>query len=475
MTLSEKFALHNPSRPAIIQSWDSTIISYGELLARIDKFSYCLDRLTARPFMFLYPSNSVDAITIYLCCLKINLPVCLLEPTPKNLKALITAYHPPLLCLPAELSGPKGYMQSDFFPNASYNLYLAQDNQAWNILPHTNLALLLQTSGSTGNPKLIRLNQINLYENARSICEYLELSPEERSIQGLPMQYSYGLSLINSHFLVGGTVVLTSHSFMMPEFWQDFDTHKCSSFAGVPYMYETLHRLDFDPAEHPTLHIMTQAGGKLRPDLIQWFYKRISKANCRFFVMYGQTEATARISYVPPNRLDTKIDSIGIPIPGGRLELQRIEEKDDLHELVYHGPNVMMGYAESAESLSGGDELDGVLHTGDLARMDEDGYFYLVGRLKRFAKLYGRRINLLDVESIVEKNYPARAAVFDTGENHLSVYIELFEQEQTFDVSAIALHISKCLDLPPSTITVRMLDTLPMTASGKKNYAALNI
>ena len=181
------------------------------------------------------------------------------------------------------------------------------------------------------------------------------------------MHYSYGLSVLNSHLVAGGTVVLTPHSFMRPEFWRDADQERATSFAGVPYMYETLHRLRFDPARHPTLRTFTQAGGALRRDLIAHFHGRVTEAGARLVVMYGQTEATARISYVPPERLGEKIGSIGIPIPGGTLRLERVEGLETgASELVYEGENVMLGYAESLADLGLGDVQQGVLRTGDL-------------------------------------------------------------------------------------------------------------
>ena len=231
------------------------------------------------------------------------------------------------------------------------------------------------------------------------------------------MHYSYGLSVLNSHLVAGGSIVLTPHSFMRPEFWADVDGKRATSFAGVPYMYETLHRLRFDPARHPGLRTYTQAGGGLRRELIAHFHERTTKAGARLVVMYGQTEATARISYVPPERLGEKIGSIGIAIPGGRLHLEPLEHAGDLAaELVYEGDNVMLGYAEQPRDLALGDVQRGVLRTGDLATVDADGFFTLAGRLKRFAKLFGRRVSLEDVERELESAFPVRAMAIDGGE-----------------------------------------------------------
>jgi acyl-CoA synthetase (AMP-forming)/AMP-acid ligase II len=256
---------------------------------------------------------------------------------------------------------------------------------------------------------------------------------------------------------------------MRPEFWRDFDETQCTSFAGVPYMYETLDRLRFDPASHGSLKTMTQAGGALRKDLIEKFHARCTTAACRFFVMYGQTEATARIAYVPHERLAEKIGAIGVAIPGGRLSLRELADSDK-QELVYKGPNVMMGYAESGADLASGDELRGRLHTGDLARLDADGFYYLTGRLTRIAKLFGRRISLEDVEEAFEKEYASQAAVIE-GDGGLRVFLTAGAD---IDGRKIGKTLALRLSVPPQCVTVSLVPELPRTASGKKDYKALS-
>jgi long-chain acyl-CoA synthetase len=469
-TLLTRISTHEPANIALIEASSQKEMRFGELLERLHSTGHFLQGWSARSFVFLYATNSIDSILLYLTCLKLKYPVCLVEPNRKNLQRLVNRYHPKLLLLPANVAPPHPCSCTPI-AGTGYYLYRADDGWQEAVTLHPDLALLLQTSGSTGSPKLVRLTEQNLSANAFSIATYLKLDAQERSIQGLPMQYSYGLSLINSHLWVGGTTVLTPHSFMRPEFWQDFNTYQCTSFAGVPYMYETLARLKFDPAQHPTLATLTQAGGGLRPDLIQRFHQQATDKRCRFFVMYGQTEATARIAYVPPEQLAAKIGSIGIPIPLGHLELAPIEPGSHLQELVYQGSNVMMGYAETPASLALGDELKGILHTGDLARIDADGFFHLVGRLKRIAKLFGQRINLQDVEQELEKAFPLRVAAIDSGKK-LNLFTEFLEPG-FLDPAILRSHAARFLQVPPSVIHIELLETLPATASGKKDYQAL--
>jgi acyl-CoA synthetase (AMP-forming)/AMP-acid ligase II len=313
---------------------------------------------------------------------------------------------------------------------------------------HPDLRVLLSTSGSTGSPKLVRLTERNVQANAASIAEYLQLDPGERAIQSLPLSYSYGLSVLNSHLHAGASVAFTPHSVIRPEFWADFRRHEATSFAGVPYAYAMLERIGMRDMDLPTLQTMTQAGGRLDPEVAKRF-----AGHRRFFVMYGQTEATARIAYVPPERLADKPGSIGIAIPGGELSVED-------GELVYRGPNVMMGYASERADLARGDELGGVLHTGDLGYVDDDGFFFVTGRAKRIAKVFGQRINLDEIEAAIDG--PAGAVA---GDDRIDVFAE-----RGADARALAARFR----LPPRSLRVHEIERLPLKSSGKIDYTALS-
>ncbi len=455
-------------RVALVAPAQGARVTYGELTERVNQAAEELRRITGgRRLVFLAPGPDVEAVVLYLGCLHAGLPICLVELQPDPLARLAHIYRPALVLAPDALTMPDGW-RSCALSQQGYRAALAVELLEPAL--HPDLALLLTTSGSTGSPKLVRLTTRNLLSNASRIAEYLGLNTGERAAQSLPMHYSYGLSVLNSHLVAGGTVVLTPHSFMRPEFWRDADQERATSFAGVPYMYETLHRLRFDPARHPTLRTFTQAGGALRRDLIAHFHARVTEAGARLVVMYGQTEATARISYVPPERLGEKIGSIGIPIPGGTLRLERVEGLETgASELVYEGENVMLGYAESLADLGLGDVQQGVLRTGDLGTVDDEGFFTLVGRLKRFAKLFGRRVNLEDVERELETAFPLRAIATERSDGLLvSVVVDGALQDQ-----AAVAHLARFLAVPPSAIVLRRIAEMPLTSAGKKDYKAL--
>ena len=403
-----------------------------------------------------------------LGCLQAGLPVCLAEPQPEPLARLAHDLPAGVGARPRHAhdtrgmalrrSSQPGYVAAPRPSNCS-NRPSTRTWRCYSLPPVP-----------PGVPSWCGSPTRNLLSNASRIAEYLGLNTGERAVQSLPMHYSYGLSVLNSHLVAGGTVVLTPHSFMRPEFWRDADQERATSFAGVPYMYETLHRLRFDPARHPTLRTFTQAGGALRRDLIAHFHARVTEAGARLVVMYGQTEATARISYVPPERLGEKIGSIGIPIPGGTLRLERVEGLETgASELVYEGENVMLGYAESLADLGLGDVQQGVLRTGDLGTVDDEGFFTLVGRLKRFAKLFGRRVNLEDVERELESAFPLRAIATERSDGLLvSVVVDGALQDQ-----AAVAHLARFLAVPPSAIVLRRIAEMPLTSAGKKDYKAL--
>lgn len=469
LSLAGLVARHRSSSVAVIDADHDEATTYGELGDGVRRIAEALRRELDRGLVFLAATSTVESITLYLACLDAGCPVALLDPDmPERWVQLLEAYAPQGLLLPPTVEPPAGWTLGAPLPNSAYRI--AGNRAAQHVRkPHPDLALLLTTSGSTGSPKVVRLTGRSITANAQSIVSYLGIEPGHRSIQSLPMHYSYGLSLVNTHLAAGATVVLTRHSFWHGEFWRAFDRAQCTSMAGVPHVYESLHRLRFDPGRHPSLRILTQAGGALPRNLIASICDSAKAAGCRFFVMYGQTEACARMSYVPWERLSEKVGSIGVPIPGGHLSLAPLEGTDQ-RELVYAGPNVMMGYAESAADLAAGDERQGVLRTGDLATVDADGFFYLTGRLNRFAKLFGRRISLEDVERDLEARYALQIAATDR-DGQLWIYAAPRSQ---VDVARIVLHLAVLLKVPPKTVRVHAVDSIPLTSSGKKNYAALD-
>lgn len=338
---------------------------------------------------------------------------------------------------------------------------------------YEELALLLTTSGSTGSPKLVRQSYANLLANTESIVSYLHLDASERPITTLPMNYTYGLSILNTHLYVGAAVLMTEASIMQKEFWQMFRTYGATSFGGVPYTYEMLDKLRFLRMELPTLRTMTQAGGKLSTELHRKFAEAAQASGRSFVVMYGQAEATARMAYLPPEKAIEKCGSMGIAIPGGRFRLidangAEINEPDVTGELVYEGKNVTLGYADQGSDLIKGDERRGVLITGDMAKADADGYYYIVGRKKRFLKMFGSRVNLDETERLVRAAFPQIDCACGGVDDKMFVFVTEEAQQD-----AVKKYLSNTLHLHPSAFRLTVLAEIPRNDAGKTLYSAL--
>jgi acyl-coenzyme A synthetase/AMP-(fatty) acid ligase len=313
----------------------------------------------------------------------------------------------------------------------------------------------------------------NILSNAGSIASYLNIGPQERAITSLPIHYSYGLSVLNSHLHSEASLVLTDRSLMDASFWQAIKTRGVTSLAGVPYTYDMLLRLGIARLDLGALHTMTQAGGRLPPEKLRLVAQACRDRNIRFFSMYGQTEATARIAYVSSELALEQAGCIGRAIPGGRLWLedddgQRIENAGAPGQLVYSGPNVSMGYALHWKDLAKGDENLGVLRTGDLAMRDEEGIFTITGRLSRFVKLFGVRVSLDAVEALLEEQGLSAAAFGN--DDLLQVRIV---RGDGIEPSEILNALSQTLGINPRAIRVDRIDSLPRMVNGKVDYGAL--
>ncbi len=462
--------------PAVYDSDRARWWTFGQLHEVVLRVSWSLQS-PRKALAFCFCRNDIGSVIWYLAALEAGHAVALLDAELNTeFKAkLISRYLPDLI-----LSSRTSIDYASAF-DQEY-LYLTSSdcgvgNFAWRRMtpvdpePHSDLALLLSTSGSTGSPKFVRLSKRNLLSNAASICEALAIGSEDYGISSLPFHYSYGLSLLNTHLLAGARMIMTAEGLTTPSFWTLFRDHHCTSFAGVPYSYQILRRLSIEDLRLPSLRVMTQAGGKLQNDLIAHFHGIMAARNGKFFVMYGQTEATARITVLPAHRLPEKLGSVGLAIPGGSLAVRAenalTAEPHKSGELIYTGPNVMLGYAECREDLTLGDLLEGQLATGDLAHFDDSGFVHIEGRLKRDAKVFGLRVNLDEVENILRIHGPAAAVA---GQENLVIFCE---QGTDQDFARYRQELATKLMVHHSAFRFRRVDELPRTSNGKINYSEL--
>lgn len=441
-------------------------LTYGELSVEVMRFA---GAITKRDLLFCLCENRLGSLVGYVSCIEKHIPIVLLDGSKEVsvIKNLVDIYQPEYLWLLEDRAenydGEKVYEYGGF---VLLQMHYAVEVEKPAI--NQELALCLTTSGSTGSPKFVRLSVKNVLANAESIAEYLGIDENERPVTTLPSYYSYGVSVINSHLIKGATILLTEGTVAQRDFWNFIKEQKATSIAGVPYTYEMLKMLRFFRMDLPYLKTMTQAGGKLNKDIAKQYIEFAQEKGKRFFVMYGQTEATARMSYLPLEHALDKYASIGIAIPRGKFSLidtsgNVIEEPDIDGELIYEGPNVSLGYAECRADLAKGDENNGVLHTGDIAKRDEDGYYYITGRLKRFVKVWGNRCNLDATEQLVKAITTSCACV------GVDDKITIFVTEQGLEDLIVKLLVEKT-GFNNRAFQVRVIDAIPVKSSGKIDY-----
>lgn len=324
-----------------------------------------------------------------------------------------------------------------------------------------SLAIILPTSGTTGQAKFVALSYVNLQSNAESICAYLPIETSDRALCTLPFHYSYGLSVLHSHLLKGAALVLSPFTVMDRPFWQVLEDSKATSFAGVPYIYEMLERLRFRTKQHPSIRYFTQAGGKLSESLVRAFGEYAEEQGQQFFVMYGQTEATARMAYLDPVKVLSKPTSIGQAIPGGEFKIVE-------GELCYRGENVMLGYCLKQSDLASFPPIEW-LKTGDLASMDDEGDFCITGRIKRMIKVFGTRFDLDALEHLLRSE--GLECLCIGIDQQLTVAVS--RRSTSADESAIKRILQSNACLHPSVIRVSFVEHLPINSNGKPDYPAL--
>lgn len=446
-------------RTALVRG--NTEISYATLSRHVDARCVALAAAGVRPGVLcaLAMEPEPDAVITYLAALRSEVPLLL---TPPDLAA-------PLAERTLAALGVAHRLASDGSPTPTGNA---------SPRCREDLALLLGTSGSTGSPKNVMLSAANLAANASAIAAYLPMDDRDTAITALPLSYSYGLSVLNSHLAVGASVCLCADPLVSRPFWQTMRERQVTNLAGVPFSYQMLRTLRLERMDLPALRCLTQAGGRLVEQEVRHFHQLCAGRGWAFFVMYGQTEATARMAYLPPEALPDAADCVGRPIPGGAFLLRDPETREclgnDPHglpagragELCYRGPNVMLGYAASPADLESTDRL-AELATGDLAEVTADGWIRIVGRRSRFVKLRGRRFQLDHLEESLGEE--ADGALRCTGrDDHLVVACTAAS-----DATRLADRLHERYGLHPSLFRVLLLDAIPRLSSGKPDDRAI--
>ena len=379
--------------------------SYSEILEKTKNIDL---KINPGSLILLIAENNFQSLIGYISFMRSNNVLILLD---KSFKAEY-AYKIVRRYKPNYIFCPNGYLPEiektyKTITFGTYNLIKTNSKKIKKL--NKQNYLLLSTSGTTQSPKFVRLSNENLLHNAKKIINYLKIKSNHTTITTMPMGYSYGLSIINTHILSGSKIILNNSSIFEKNFWHKINKYKITSFGGVPQFYEQLKKIKFDNFNLSSIKYFTQAGGKLDKNFLKYFIQICKNKKIKFIVMYGQTEASPRMSYLKWDDLPFKIDSIGKPLSGTKFKIfnnkgQEIRKPFLIGELVYFGKNVSLGYAKNMKDLTKGNTNKGKLFTGDLAYKDKEGFFYISGRKNRISKVFGVRIDLDDIEKQLKKN-----------------------------------------------------------------------
>jgi acyl-CoA synthetase (AMP-forming)/AMP-acid ligase II len=455
--------------------------SYGEL--RVGSEAIAEHLLTAGgrkgDRVILVSDNSFFWVSAYLGILRAGLVCVPLAPTVsrQDFDYIVETTEPRFAFVQSSYVGKCGHRFSENSlmtdDGLSLRSYAASSGTEWPLVEHSDLAALMFTSGSTGQPRGVMVSHSNIRANTESIIEYLGLTDKDRMMTVLPFHYCFGTSLLHTHLRVGGTLVL-DHRFMYPEkVLQHMQEAECTGFAGVPSHYQILlGKTSLRKKSFPHLRYVQQAGGHLAPAFLREL--REALPGTQIFVMYGQTEATARLSYLPPHLLDDKLGSVGKGIPGVKLSVLNEAGKPvcpgEPGEIVAEGKNVTQGYWRAPEETAVSFR-DGKLYTGDQATVDEDGFIQIIGRTRDFLKCGGKRVSCKQLEQqLLEFGDLLEAAVIGVPDEIMGEAVKAFvvARPGVAEVEAPLRRFCKAqlpFQLVPREIVV--LQALPKNHAGK--------
>lgn len=442
-------------------------ITYGELANQMKEIGA---KVEPRSVIFILCRNTVGAMLGYLGFIEHGaVPLTLSSKIDHALlEVLIDTYTPAYLWAPQEDAGQ--YVYDTVYSSYGYVL-LKTGNASYPV--HDKLQFLMATSGSTGSPKLVRYKKGNLEANAKNVAIAFGWTERERPVCDLGMQYTMGLNVINSHLYVGATVLLTTFNLLSGEFWNYIKTERATNFTGVPFSYDIFYRLRFERMDLPYLTTLSEGGGKLTDARFIQLAEYAQRTGKRFIASFGTTETSARMACLPAELALTKTGSIGRAIPEGELFL--VDESGSVltdpiaeGELCYKGPNVTMGYAVCREDLMKDDEFKGVYHTGDLARRDEDGCYFVTGRLSRFLKLLSYRVSLDQSERLIQQEFNIECACSGT-DQQMNVYITDARRKDE-----VLEFLAEKTKLYASLFKIYVIDEILRNDSGKIRYQEMD-
>ncbi len=444
--------------------------SYKSLI----KFSRHLkEKVGKRNLILLLAENNVASIFAYISCLLTKNVVILIsgeDITSQLINRILEIYHPNYIWCKDTFK--EVFAHHKILINA-FGYVLVSEGKSINVM-NEELALLIPTSGSTGTSKMVKLSYQNLYSNTRDICQYLGIVKEDVALTVLPIYYVYGLSIINTHIWKRAKIVITKDSVISERFWHIVAHEKVTSLSGVPFTYEMFLRCGIEKRDLSSIRYFTQAGGRLNIDIQKYIAKFCKENEIDFYVMYGQSEATARMSYILITKHEEKMGSVGKAIPNGKISVcdeegRRIEEKYKEGEIVYEGENVFMGYAIDDSDLAEEDKSHGILHTGDMGYLDKDNDLYITGRKSRFIKIYGKRVSLDEIQMSIENHMLVKKCVCIQENDQLYIFV----RQERGQEEKIASFLWEKYRIWKERLSFIVVEEFPYNKYGKIQYSKL--
>ena len=466
MGLFKSFNKYNENIAIIDKKYSN--LSYKQVLTETNEIK---KEIKNRSLILIVSENSLGSLLAYIFCI-INNHVGIIidsKTTEQNILKTFKNYQPNYIFLSKKTKSIFKKICSEKYTFFDQSLMKNKINKKKKL--NKNLSLLLSTSGSMGSVKFVKLSKDNLKHNTDSIIKYLKIRKKDSAITNLPISYSYMLSVINTHFEVGASIVISKYSLVEKEFWETLKNSKVTSFNGVPYTYEILTRIGLKNIKIKTLKYLTHAGGKLEKEKLKEIIKFCKKNNLKFFSMYGQTEASPRISYLKPEFSEKKIGSIGKGIPGNKIYIidsssKKISKPFIEGEIICEGKNVFMGYSKNYNDLKKANEENFKLKTGDLGFFDEDGFFYITSRISKIAKIFGYRVDVDALENLMsQKGYKVACL-----SNNKKIFIFT---EKKYNKANLINAISKITNLNIRSFELIKLKYLPRTSNNKISYNEL--
>ena len=442
-----------------------------------------------KKLILLVSDNSMEAVSLYCYHMKKRNTVFFVGNTKKapDIAALIDHFMPDEIFLDRKKmrdveSEPALYeeIEENYQTGSPYYQYVRlQRRQEIKDVLYDDLALLMVTSGSVGNGKIVALSYDNLRSNAQAIIESLEIDENDRAGVMLPVSYVYGLSVVNSHLLADAELLLPQGNMFQSGYWDFLEECRVTSFCGVPYTYEILDCLRILSKPWKELRLLTQAGGamscEMKQKLLEWIYDRRQRGiKTHLAIMYGQTEATARMSTFFLDQHPEKMDSVGRAISGGAFQ---IKNKDHAGEgdIYYRGANVYLGYVKERSDLTENADVwrqnTDLLDTGDVGKLDEEGYLYITGRKKRFIKCNGIRISLDELERGIENKWAIPVVcVSKTLDEQILLFIRT-KDFRNIDIMELTEYLRQ-LGIRKEQCRIRKIPAFHYCDNGKLDYAS---